>query len=166
MHLRSGGAVQHEHPAPTNRISARLSRSHLACGACDTNRAHTTLALTFRMYTERLRASSPPAGLPPPREVPRLAPMPPRPPAEPAPLLVVAMVDIASVSSERPLEPPSNKRPRTALAKMQARRTAEDAAQTQRRVNKLHVGGSAVGAEGKAPAQQRLTSLPSVSEFA
>ena len=76
---------------------------------------------------------------------------PPQPPAEPAPLPDTTGVGLGKAGEwwqERP-----SKRPRTASAKVQARRKAADLAQTQRRVDEI--GATAVVAQTGMSAQQR-----------
>ena len=76
---------------------------------------------------------------------------PPQPPAEPAPLPDTTGVGLGKAGEwwqERP-----SKRPRTASAKVQARRKAADLEQTQRRVDEI--GATAVVAQTGMSAQQR-----------
>jgi len=80
---------------------------------------------------------------------------PPKPPTEPAQLSVSTAAD-PDVASHLLLERPA-KRPRTAIAKVRARRKAADEAHTQRRVEEL--GASAVSAVGQPSAQERINEL-------
>ena len=89
----------------------------------------------------------------PPRHASKVR-RPPKPPSEPAPLLATS-APVSDWASDWWLE--RSKRPRTANAKVQARKRAADVAQTRRLVDEM--GAAASPAQSGPSAQQRLDAV-------